>query len=76
MRSHYRTKHRALILRAVKGQPLSVKLIYLNLKMLFEAGKLKRLPGLKQIYRTVGDLRQCRLIAGNKKGRVTYYKRV
>lgn len=76
MRSHYRTKHRSLILRTIKDKSLSVKLIYLHLKEMFESGRLKRLPALKQIHRTVSDLRKSRFVVGSKKGRVTYYKRV
>jgi Fe2+ or Zn2+ uptake regulation protein len=75
-RSHYRTPNRRLILRTINGRSLSVKLIHSQLTEQFEAGKLERVPRLNQIYRTVSDLRKSRFVVGNKKGRVTYYKRV
>lgn len=75
MRSHYRTRHRSLILRTIKDQPLSVKLIQNKLSELFEAGKLKRLPSIVQIHRTIGDLRKSHFVVGNKNGRATYYSK-
>ena len=73
--SFYRTKHRALILRTVKEQPRSVTLIHLLLKKLFEAGELKRLPSVRQIYRSVSDLRQSGLLVADRVvGGVCYYR--
>jgi hypothetical protein len=73
-RSHYRTKHRTLILRTIKiHQPISVTGIHSRLSESFETGRLKRLPAMRQLFKTVSDLLQCRLIVADKLGRGRRY---
>jgi hypothetical protein len=74
-RQHYRTPNRKLILSTINGKQLSVKLIHLNLKRMFEAGELNLLPAINQIYRTISDLKKGGYVTATKGYGVNYYSR-
>jgi hypothetical protein len=69
----YRTRHRGLVLRIIKQNFQTVDQIHLRLNELYAMGKLKRLPVIRQIYRTASDLSKSKMISKQTVGRVNYY---
>ena len=54
----HRTKHRGIILKLLSHDPIPVTTIHKMLVEGYEGGRLKTLPLVEQVYRTVRDLRQ------------------
>jgi hypothetical protein len=69
----YRTRHRGLILRTIKQEFQTVNEIHSRLKELHGNGKIKKMPLIRQIYRTASDLSKSKMISKQKVGRVNYY---